>query len=137
MNTPFMSLSFTSSNQTTTKQSAHPYQKHDHRKFIDEHFALCQEYADDNSAITTDKNKIDDIKKVVHSELETRNLCVNKTKTEEYEIKRNRNESWKEYKLLYKGHFTKKFISSSINQKLKIYLLQSKTFNRNKNSQRK
>ena len=37
--------------------------KHDHRKDIDEHFSIYQQYANDISTITSDKNKIDHIKK--------------------------------------------------------------------------
>ena len=66
--------------------------KHDLRKSY-------QEYANDISFITSDKNKIGHIKKAVLSELESQNLYVNKTETEEYEIKQNGNESGKECKL--------------------------------------
>ena len=54
----------------------------------------------DISAITSCKNTIDHIKKTVCSELETQNLSVNDTKINKYEIRRNRNESWKEWILL-------------------------------------
>ena len=39
--------------------------KHNHRKDLDKHFGIYQEYADHISAITGDKNKIDHIKKTV------------------------------------------------------------------------
>ena len=48
--------------------NSHPYQNT---------IAVYQEYADDISTITSDKNKIDHIKKPVRSELETRKLHVN------------------------------------------------------------
>ena len=43
---------------------------------------------------------IEQIKKTPRSELETQNLHLNKRRTEEYEVKRNENELWKECKLL-------------------------------------
>ena len=50
-------------NKSTTELSS--ISKHDHRKDLDKHFAIYQEYADHISAITGDKNKIDHIKKTV------------------------------------------------------------------------
>ena len=43
--------------------------KHDHRTDIDEHFDIYQEYAVDISAITTDKDTIDHIKKTVQKRI--------------------------------------------------------------------
>ena len=84
----------------TTSSEVSSVSKHDHCKDKDKHLAIYQEYAGDISVITSDKNKNDHIKKAVRSELETRNLQVNETKTEECEMKRNGNESWEECKLL-------------------------------------
>ena len=53
---------------------------------------MYQDYADDISAITSDKNKTDHIKNAVCKDLEIGNLHVNKTKTEEYKTKQNGNE---------------------------------------------
>ena len=54
--------------------------KQDHRRDIDKHFALYQGYTDVISAIKTDKNKTEHIKKTVCAELETRNLHVSEIK---------------------------------------------------------
>ena len=47
---------------------------------MDKHFAIYQEYADNISAMKSDKNKIDQ-KYTVPSEFEPQNLHVNETKT--------------------------------------------------------
>ena len=47
---------------------------------MDKHFAIYQEYADNISAIKSDKNKIDHKKYTVPSEFEPQNLHVNETK---------------------------------------------------------
>ena len=70
--------------------------KHDYCKNTEQHFVLYQEHDDDISAMANDENKIDHIKKAVCKELEIGNFHLNKSKTEEYIIKQNGNESWKE-----------------------------------------
>ena len=67
---------------------------------MDQHTRINQEYADDISIITTDPHNITHIKSTIRPKLENRNLHINETKTEEYEIKRNGNENWKKCKLL-------------------------------------
>ena len=48
---------------------------------MDKNFAIYQEYADNISAMKSDKNKIDHKKYTVPSEFEPQNLHVNETKT--------------------------------------------------------
>ena len=50
-------------------------------------------------------------KKTVRSKFETRNPNVKETKTEQYQIKWNENELWKEYKLIGSSLDTNKQIS--------------------------
>ena len=64
----------------TTSSQLLSISKHDHQKDIDKHFAIYQEYADDTVVITSDKNKIHQIKKAVCSELETRNTSCERNK---------------------------------------------------------
>ena len=67
---------------------------------MDQHTQINQEYADDISINTTDPHTITHIKSTIRPKLENRNLHINETKTEEYEIKRNGSENWKKCKLL-------------------------------------
>ena len=91
-------LLFKKSTITTSYQLSSIW-KHSYHRDIDEPFAIYQKYTDHISAITTDKDKIGHIKKAVRSKLEVWNLQVNEIKTEEYETKRNENESW--HQLVY------------------------------------
>ena len=65
--------------------------RYDNRKNRDKHFVLYQEYADDISVITSDKNKIDHIKKAVCKELEIRNFRMNKLNKTEMNHGKNEN----------------------------------------------
>ena len=68
---------------TTTSSKFPSISKHNHCNDTDEPCDIYQEYADDLSAITTGKKKIDHIKKTLRSESETRNFHMNKKITEE------------------------------------------------------
>ena len=61
---------------------------------------IDQQYADDISYITTTKQATDNIKQNVPKRLKERGLLVNETKTEDYNIKRNGENSWKNCKLV-------------------------------------
>ena len=61
---------------------------------------LNQEYADDISIITTNPNIIYNKKITLPPKLSKRDLIINQTKTEEYEIKKGGDNSWKQCKLL-------------------------------------
>ena len=67
----------------------------------DPFFCVDQQYADDISWVANNKCKIDTIKDKIPQKLKERNLKVNQSKTEQYEIKRNGNdESWRKCKYL-------------------------------------
>lgn len=63
----------------TTFSESSSTSRYYHHKNKDEHFILYQEYADDISAIMSDRNKIDHIKKAVCKELEIGKLYVNRS----------------------------------------------------------
>ena len=58
------------------------------------------EYADDMSHISSDMRNIEYAKKTLPSKLSSWDLIMNKEKTEEFTIKKNREETWKKCKLL-------------------------------------
>ena len=64
--------------------------KHDHDYSLKPNDAITinQEYADDISIITTNPNVILNQKITLPSKLSKRDLMINQTKTEEYEIKK-------------------------------------------------
>ena len=64
------------------------------------YFEIDPEYADDITWATTAKQRITYIKETTPSTLAKRNLVINESKTEEYEIIRQGNEKWKKCKLL-------------------------------------
>ena len=63
-------------------------------------FEVDQQFADDISWLTTSKSHIYHVEKAVPKALEERNLFVNKSKTEFYNISRNSSEDWKKCKLV-------------------------------------
>ncbi len=63
-------------------------------------FTLDQQYADDISWASTSKNVLENIESTVPKTLKSRNLFVNKSKTEKYSISRNSSEDWKNCKLV-------------------------------------
>ena len=73
--------------------------EHCYTKPINDEINIDQEYADDMSSITTNPNIIE-YKKKKPAKLRTRNLEINETKTEAYEIKRKGNIEWKNCKFL-------------------------------------
>ncbi len=72
----------------------HSYAKIPH----EEPFTLDQQYADDIGWMSVAKYRTDFIKDDVPSKLKARNLMVNESKTEEFTIRRNGDESWKSCK---------------------------------------
>ena len=66
----------------------------------DPNLIIDQQYADDTGWASASKHKINNIKKTVPAKLKQRNLNVNESKTEEFTIKRNGDESWKSCKYL-------------------------------------
>ena len=64
------------------------------------YFEIDPKYADDITWATTAKQRITYIKETTPSTLAKRNLVINESKTEEYEIIRQGNEKWKKCKLL-------------------------------------
>ena len=85
------------------KQPLNPTQimsEHCCHKPINKEINIDQEYADDMSSITTNPNIIEYKKKYLPAKLRTRNLEINETKTEEYEIRRKENIEWKDCKFL-------------------------------------
>ena len=86
------------------KSPAHlPFQitaEHSYHKPVNNEVDIDMEYADDLTAISTNKKNIDHKKQDVPRKLEKRNLKINNTKTEEYEVTRNGDDCWKDCKLL-------------------------------------
>ncbi len=64
------------------------------------YFEIEPKYADDITWITTAKHKINLVKETIPETLQARDLEVNKTKTEEYEISRDSDDQWKSCKIL-------------------------------------
>ena len=73
---------------------------HAYSKQPDNSYNVNQEYADDMSFLSTSQNNIEYIKHILPPKLLSRNLKVNETKTEQYEIKRNGPIDGKSCKLL-------------------------------------
>ena len=61
---------------------------------------INQQYADDIGWISNAKHRTEQIKRTIPDKLKSRNLQVNKNKTEEHHIKRNGGEEWKKCKYL-------------------------------------
>jgi hypothetical protein len=68
--------------------------KQSHDVMIDEQFA------DDISWLSTSKDKLADVKKSVPQKLQLRNLKINSKKTEEYSVRKDGNDEWKNCKYL-------------------------------------
>ena len=64
------------------------------------YFEINPQYADDITWASTAKCRIDHIKETIPGKLEERNLQINESKTEEYNIEQKGNEAWKECKIL-------------------------------------
>ena len=65
---------------------------------IEQPIVINQQYADDIGWVTTAKYRTTYIKKTMPTKLKRRNLYVNEGKTEEYDIKRGGDETWKKCK---------------------------------------
>ena len=76
-------------------------QDHTYCTKTDSSILIDQQYADDISWISVNnKHKIEHIKQTVPKKLRSRNLIINDSKTEQYEIKRNGENKWKKCKYL-------------------------------------
>jgi sorting nexin-29 len=71
-----------------------------YNKLPQSELSIQQQYADDISWITTNKGLIEHVKKEIPEKLRSKNLMVNKDKTEEYEIKKEGSDEWKKCKYL-------------------------------------
>ena len=77
------------------------YITNDHQyAYINDEINLNMECADDMSHISSDMRNIEYAKKMLLSKLNSWGLITNEEKTEEFTIKRNREETWKISKLL-------------------------------------
>ena len=85
-----------------TQSIATPPYVEDHRypNFSTNLLMIDQKYADDISWITNKEERKNEIRKQVPPILKEKNLQVNDSKTEEYEIKRGGDENWKKCKYL-------------------------------------
>ena len=81
------------------KPPAHITNDHQYA-YINDKINLNTKYADDMSHILTDMKNIEYAKKMLPSRLSSWDLIMNEEKTEEFIIKRNREETWKKFKLL-------------------------------------
>ena len=81
------------------KPPAHITNDHQYA-YINDEINLNMEYADDMSHISSDMRNIEYAKKTLPSKLSSWDLIMNEEKTEEFTIKRNREETWKKFKLL-------------------------------------
>ena len=75
-------------------------QDHSYATKRDIYFDINLQYADDISWISNADHKIEDVKKRIRNQLESFNLHVNETKTEEHRIKHGGNDNWKKCKYL-------------------------------------
>ena len=73
---------------------------HNYCKNVNTNILIDQQYADDISWIANDVKEIQDLKREVPLILEDKNLIVNNTKTEEYEVVRGGDDKWKKCKYL-------------------------------------
>ena len=81
----------------------HNYTKADKKRItpkVQKTFTIEQQYADDTSWATTNKETIEEIKQTVPKILTNKNLIVNEDKTEEYIISRTSDPEWKKCKYL-------------------------------------
>ena len=74
--------------------------EHCYAKPINKTIYINQEYADDISIISSNPNLINYNKNILPTKLENRNLTINESKSEYYEITRKGNEDWKKCKYL-------------------------------------
>ena len=65
-----------------------------------EHFEIDPQYADDINWITTNKLRINELKKEIPKQPKQRDLQENDSKREEYHISRDSDEKWKTCKVL-------------------------------------
>ena len=72
----------------------------DHTYAKTDNVMISQQYADDTSWITSNKQMKEELKAVVPRILKSKNLQANESKTEEYEIIRGGKEKWKKFKYL-------------------------------------
>ena len=82
-------------NLTDTRKSMQILNEHNYSTAINDKVNINQEYADDLSIVTTNPNTISYNKSYLPPLLNERDLQINASKTEEFEIKRNGNTDWK------------------------------------------
>ena len=75
-------------------------QDHSYATKRDIYLNINLQYSDDISGISNADHKIEDVKKRIPNQLESFNLHVNESKTEEHRIKRGGNDNWKKCKYL-------------------------------------
>lgn len=78
----------------------HPYIEPEKKAEKVNYIALDEQYADDLGWIDEDKGNLNNIKTKITARLKTRNLSINASKTEEFEVSREGNDSWKSCKFL-------------------------------------
>ena len=64
------------------------------------YFAINPQYADDITWALTAKDRLDHILNTIPNKLKERNLPINESKTEVYNIEQKGNKAWKECKIL-------------------------------------
>ena len=89
------------------------------------YFEISPQYADDITWASTAKHRIDHIKETIPGKLAERNLRINESRTEEYNIEQKGNEAWKECKVLGSLLSTEK----DINRRKILAIDAYKTFN--------
>ena len=87
-------------NYASVEQCGNIFPEECRKTEIKNYFEIDPKYADDISWATTAKQRITYIKETTPSTLAKRNLVINESKTEYYEIIRQCNEKWKKCKLL-------------------------------------
>eukprot|EP00794_Sanderia_malayensis_P018431 gene18431-biopygen12371 len=73
---------------------------HDYGKYTISPFMIDQQYADDTGWITNDAESSREIRREVPPKLKQKNLMVNDTKSEEYEVERNGSTDWMKCKYI-------------------------------------
>ena len=121
----------------STQPPTYPPEHEDHNYYIparDSYFEIDPKYADDISWATTAKHRVEQIKTITPPMLKKRNLLINDTKTEEFEISRKGDCAWKSCKLLGSLLDTEKDINRRKILAIDAYKTLSKILNGHKNS---
>ena len=78
------------------------------QKAIQKYFEISPQYADDITWASTATHRIDHIKETIPGKLEERNLRINESKPEDYNIEQKGNEAWKKCKVLGSTRYRKR-----------------------------